>query len=30
MKKCKVLKNINEKDSWIEAKFYGSRWIYVK
>lgn len=23
MKKCKVLKNINEKDSWIEAKFYG-------
>ena len=23
MKKCKVLKNIKEKDSWIEAKFYG-------
>lgn len=23
MKKCKFLQNINKKDSWIEAKFYG-------
>ena len=23
MKKCKFLRNINKRDSWIEAKFYG-------
>lgn len=23
MKKCKFLQNINKRDSWIEAKFYG-------
>lgn len=23
MGKCKFLKNINKRDSWIEAKFYG-------
>ena len=23
MKKCKFLQNINETNSWIEAKFYG-------
>ena len=23
MKKCKFLQNINKRDGWIEARFYG-------